>query len=264
MLATLLTRGRLQALWLANNSSVILFWPYLKASILTPIKSMLGRTMVFKTTLKGAAARNASLKVLGPSLVLVLINSVALLLGLINFNVAVNAAQGISLCWLVFNIVPHANLLFYSAFGPGKFMVRWCRIGMFITTASSILAIILMWLLYPREVDFKQPLDASIRFLQAQVSGKLPDNYPIPWRSDSGLQYLQAQVDGDTGIISKYRLEFSLSAFNLTADLSGGFYEDGPWGPVKLTKSNALATSQLAWALLDLPGPFERDVHLEV
>ena len=33
--------------------------------------------------------------------------------------------------------------------------------------------------------------------------------------------------------------------------MSGGFYEDGPWGPIKLTKSNALSTSILAWSLLD-------------
>ena len=76
------------------------------------------------------------------------------------------AVQGISLCWLVFNTIPHLNLLFYSAFGPGGFMVGWCRFGMFVTTATSALAIVLMWLLYPRDVDFRKPLEASIRFLQ--------------------------------------------------------------------------------------------------
>jgi hypothetical protein len=43
----------MQALWLANTSSVILFYPYLKASFLVPIKQILGLTMEFKTTLKG-------------------------------------------------------------------------------------------------------------------------------------------------------------------------------------------------------------------
>lgn len=81
--------------------------------------------------------------------------------------------QGISLCWLVFNTIPHLNLLFYSAFGPGGFMVGWCRFGMFVTTATSALAIVLMWLLYPREVDFRQPLIASIRFLQVRL-------HPLP------------------------------------------------------------------------------------
>lgn len=160
----------LQALWLANNSSVILFWPYLKASIFTPIKSMMGRAMEFKTTLKGAAAHNASLKVLGPSILIVIINVVTFILGIVNFRVAVNAAQGISLCWLVFNTIPHINLLFYSAFGPGGFMVAWCKLGMMLTTASSALAIILMWLLYPREVNFEQPLSFSVKFMQVPAS----------------------------------------------------------------------------------------------
>ena len=158
----------LQALWLANNSSVILFWPYLKASIFTPIKSMMGRAMEFKTTLKGAAAHNASLKVLGPSILIVLVNVVTFILGIVNYRVAVNAAQGISLSWLVFNTVPHVNLLFYSAFGPGGFMVAWCKLGMLLTFASSALAIILMWLLYPREVDFQEPLNFSVRFMQVR------------------------------------------------------------------------------------------------
>lgn len=82
-----------QALWLANNSSVILFWPYLKASIFTPVKALMGKTMVFKTTLKGAAAHNASLKVLWPAILISIINIVSLILGVVNFRASVNAAQ---------------------------------------------------------------------------------------------------------------------------------------------------------------------------
>ena len=83
----------MQALWLANNSSVILFWPYLKASIFTPVKALMGKTMVFKTTLKGAAAHNASLKVLWPAILIAIINIVSLILGVVNFRASVNAAQ---------------------------------------------------------------------------------------------------------------------------------------------------------------------------
>ena len=43
----------------------------------------------------------------------------------------------------------------------------------------------------------------------------------------------------------------STGELRLQVDVSGGFYEDGPWGPIKLTKSNALSTSILAWTLLD-------------
>ena len=95
--------------------------------------------------------------------------------------------------------------------------------------------------------------------MQTQVSGKVPADFPVDFRMDSGLQYRNIDVDGSDGVVSKYRPQFSLPSFNETKDLSGGFYEDGPWGPVKLTKSNALATSNLAWAMLDLPGPYERD-----
>ena len=100
--------------------------------------------------------------------------------------------------------------------------------------------------------------------LQAQVSGELPADFPIDFRMDSGLQYRTATVNGEEGVNSKYRPQYSLPAFNVTTDLSGGFYEDGPWGPVKLTKTNALTTANLAWAVLDLPTPYEREPQLMV
>jgi hypothetical protein len=81
---------------------------------------------------------------------------------------------------------------------------------------------------------------------------------------DSGLQYRKATVDGSEGVTSNYRPQYSLPSFNVTTDLSGGFYEDGPWGPVKMTKSNALSTANLAWAVMDLPGPYERNPRLMV
>lgn len=161
-------RPGVQALWLANTSSVILFYPYLKASFLTPVKQMLGKTMEFKTTLKGAAARAQSFKVIGPALLISLINIATFFTGIVTFNVSVNAAQAISLCWIVFNTVPHLTLLFNSAFGPGGFMVAWCRFGMFVTAVSGALAVTLMWLLYPREVSFFEGLQGSVTYLQAR------------------------------------------------------------------------------------------------
>jgi hypothetical protein len=160
---------RVQALWLANTSSVILFYPYLKAAILTPIKQMLGKTMEFKTTLKGSAARVQSFKVIGPALLISVINIATFLAGIITFNIAVNAAQAISLSWIVFNTVPHLTLLFNSAFGPGNFMVAWCRLGMFLTAATGALAVVLMWLLYPREVSFTDALDGSVTYLHVRA-----------------------------------------------------------------------------------------------
>jgi hypothetical protein len=73
------------------------------------------------------------------------------------------------------------------------------------------------------------------------------------WRKDSGLLYKNYILDASTGVTSPYRQDQSLPAFNVSLDLSGGFYENGIYGPVKITKSIAIATSMLAWAILDLP-----------
>ena len=159
-----------QALWLANTSSVILFYPYLKAALFTPVKQLLGRTMEFKTTLKGNAARAHSFRFIGPAILITLINLGTFIAGAATLRASVNAAQGISLCWLIFNSVPHITLLFNSAFGPGSFMVRWCHVGMLITGLSSALAIALMWLLYPRETDYAVPFGASVTFLQVRAA----------------------------------------------------------------------------------------------
>ena len=166
----------LQALWLANTSSVILFYPYLKASMFTPIKQLLGRTMVFKTTLKGAAARAESFKLFAPAALISAVNIATFIAGVATFNISVNAAQAISMCWIVFNTVPHVTLMFYASFGPGSFMVAWCRVGMALTGASGALAVILMWLLYPRDVSFDAALRGSIQYMQA---GPLATPAPI-------------------------------------------------------------------------------------
>lgn len=99
--------------------------------------------------------------------------------------------------------------------------------------------------------------------MQAERSGALPKNYTIGWRGDSGMQYVKADVEGVEGVSSQYRKQYTLPPFNTTRDLSGGFYEDGPYGPVKLTKSNAMSTALTAWAALDLPDPFTDQVELD-
>ena len=260
--------------------------------------------------------------------------------------------QAISLSWLVFNTVPHITLLFNSAFGPGAFMVAWCRFGMFLTFASGALAIILMWLLYPRAVDFTPALLGSVTFLQvcahativsaagqptgvsatgvsatgvsaavhgqvprqwsgaaaagdftrhhgtapgcraervqrhdpdkidtitthrfspchkipaavqSEFSGMIPADFPedvTTWRSDSGLQYERARIAANGGVKNRFNQQSALPGFNVTRDLSGGFYEDGEYGPVKLTKTNALSMSTLAWAMLDARSSFTAD-----
>ena len=289
----------MQALWLANCSNVILFYPYFKASFLTPVKQVLGQTMEFKTTLKGANNSGFSLRTFGPAVLLFIINVVTFVAGALSLDANINAAKGISMAWIVFNTIPHLMLLLYAYFGPGQIMVILCRLFMFIMTGAGILAIVLMWLLYPREVSFEPALADSITFLQvrfpavvprcqatcfargllrsdqraiprgarplpahvqAQMSGVLAPDNPVQWRNDSGTQYTGIDVRSNGIKISHKLFNIpNLPAFNVSLDVSGGFYEDGPWGPVKLTKSNALSTAILGWSLLEAEESFRRD-----
>lgn len=157
-----------QALWLANCSSVLLFYPYLKNSFLTPIKQVLGQTMEFKTTLKGSNASGFSLRTFGPAILIVILNVATFSVGLSSIDANINAAKGISMCWIVFNTVPHLMLLLHAYLGPGYVMVAFCKLFLLLTNGSGILAIVLMWLLYPREVDFEPAINASIKLMQVR------------------------------------------------------------------------------------------------
>ena len=96
--------------------------------------------------------------------------------------------------------------------------------------------------------------------MQAQMSGKLPPDNPVSWRNDSGLFYDNIRQPTAGFKISHKLFNIpNLPAFTANLSISGGFYEDGPWGPVKLTKSNALSTAVLAWSLLEAEEAFRED-----
>lgn len=75
-------------------SSVIFFWPYLKASFATPVKQVLGATMEFKTTLKGANRGGLDLKVFGVPTLIILANVVTFIIGAVTLDAQINAAKG--------------------------------------------------------------------------------------------------------------------------------------------------------------------------
>ena len=60
-------------------------------------------------------------------------------------------------------------LLLHAKFGPGIVMVGVCRLFMLLTNAAGISAIVLMWLLYPREVTFQPALAASVTLMQVRA-----------------------------------------------------------------------------------------------
>lgn len=80
-------------------SSVILFWPYLKASFMTPLKQVLGATMEFKTTLKGANTGGLDLKVFGIPTLIVIANAVTFIIGASTLDAQINAAKGVPQVW---------------------------------------------------------------------------------------------------------------------------------------------------------------------
>lgn len=241
-----------RALWLATISTTILFWPYGKAAFQTPFKQCLGRGLTFKATSKGRGKRSVTLKEIGPSMLIVLLSLLAFITGLTDFNVNVNAPKAIALCWVLYNVVPHALLLIYARFGSSG-VLRWaCNVFVVFQSLVSVLALVLLWILYPSEEDYGRAADMSLRFLNAQRSGVIVNSatsaYAAPWRRTSGtadsFSYLATGFDAFGNL---------LGPVAQTADLAGGFYTDGEVGPVKITEHVAIVTAMLSWSLLDYP-----------
>jgi hypothetical protein len=241
-----------RALWLANVGTSILFWPYFKAALFTPFKQLGGKGLTFKATSKGGGRASVSLKEIGPSLLLVVLSVIAFIFGIWNFDINVNAPKAIALLWVLYNVVPHLLLLVYARFGNGGVLKLACTFLIYLQSGVSLLALVLLWLLYPRDENYVRATDLSLTFLQAQRSGQLIQPYPVAWRKSSGLKnqyefnFTEYITDEVTGIQTP-----GLTVEQKSADLSGGFYTDGEIGPVKITTHVAMTTSMLAWSLLD-------------
>lgn len=82
--------------------------------------------------------------------------------------------------------------------------------------------------------NYKEALEKSILFYEAQRSGKLPSDQRVKWRKDSALK------DGsDVGL-----------------DLSGGYYDAGDY--VKFGFPMASTITVLAWGMLDFKDGYKR------
>lgn len=87
--------------------------------------------------------------------------------------------------------------------------------------------------------NYAEALQKSMFFYQAQQSGDLPDDYPVSWRGDSGLE------DGaDVG-----------------KDLTGGWYDAGDH--VKFGFPMAFSTTMLAWGAIESPEGYTRAGQLD-
>ena len=63
----------------------------------------------------------------------------------------------ISLVWLIYTAIPPYLLLHYHFIGRGQ-MLRWaCRVCFWISSLCGIAAIVLLWLVYPRQACPQAP-----------------------------------------------------------------------------------------------------------
>ena len=99
--------------------------------------------------------------------------------------------------------------------------------------ACGIIAIVLLWAVYPKDFDFGLATKYSLNFFEAQRVGDLPTDNRIPWRADS-LLYEGSDKFG-------------------TPDLTGGWMTGAELGTVKLTMATAYVTTMLAWGVLAFP-----------
>ncbi len=86
----------------------------------------------------------------------------------------------------------------------------------------------------PKDFNYAEALQKALYFYDAQRSGRLPENFRVEWRGDSGL------ADGeDVGI-----------------DLTGGFYDAGDG--VKFALPMASAMTLLSWGGIAFPAGYEQ------
>lgn len=135
-------------------------------------------------------------------------------------------------------------------------VLHWvCGFLMTFQSIISLLALILLWILYPREENYAKAADLSLQFLYTEWSGIIVEPFPISWRKTSGMHNVLdiniTRVDPLTG--------GPLPEPPREVQLTGGFYTEGEIGPVKVTTHVALTTAMLAWSLLEFPDWWARD-----
>eukprot|EP01025_Chloroclados_australasicus_P030473 TRINITY_DN3057_c1_g2_i1.p1 TRINITY_DN3057_c1_g2~~TRINITY_DN3057_c1_g2_i1.p1 ORF type:complete len:1210 (-),score=95.83 TRINITY_DN3057_c1_g2_i1:140-3769(-) len=226
---------QLFSLWYSTVSTNILWFAYLKAALFSILRTFLGRSMSFKATAKGklGALSKVSFQDLWIHLLLVVINVPTLIVGLANLNTIKNFTIMIALVWVAWNSIPSILVLFYSFVGyKGAHFQILCFSSFFLSQFLPLSAVILLWLLYPREVNYSEVLQTVLTFFDAQWSGPIPVvDQVLPWRRSSATTD-SVQID------------------SLSYDLSGGFYTGSLVGHAKLTKNIAYSVTLLAWSAL--------------
>eukprot|EP01023_Acetabularia_acetabulum_P067704 TRINITY_DN939_c0_g1_i1.p1 TRINITY_DN939_c0_g1~~TRINITY_DN939_c0_g1_i1.p1 ORF type:complete len:1224 (-),score=215.19 TRINITY_DN939_c0_g1_i1:956-4627(-) len=223
------------SLWYSSVSTNILWYAYLKAATLSVLRTLLGKLMSFKATAKGrlGVLSKISFQDLWVHMVLVGISIPTFIVGVVNLDSIKNLTILIALCWVLWNMLPSILVLYYAVIGSkGTHFTVLCMTACALAQLLPLLADILLWMLYPRNVDYSTVSHKVFTFLDAQWSGFLPSvDQILPWRRSSAL---------DDGVI--------LGGANYS--LAGGFYTGSLVGHTKLTKNIAYTVTMLAWTSL--------------
>jgi endoglucanase len=175
-----------EALWFANISNALLWWTYVKA-FWRAINSVCGQKIQFKTTLKGASLlMNTMFRDLWMPAACFTLLAVSVVFGLVKLfsGPTISSPLAISIIWAIYAGIPHFLVLFYALISRGTLLKYMCWLCITMSFGCGILAVILMWSLFPQQYDVKQALNMSNFFYYAQRAGILPDN-TVPWRGDA-------------------------------------------------------------------------------
>ena len=78
--------------------------------------------------------------------------------------------------------------MFCTLFVSAQSSCFMCRVAFLTSFVCGIGALVIVWLLYPKDVAYGTALKDSYLFYNAQQIGTLPANYPISWRGNAYLQ----------------------------------------------------------------------------
>lgn len=252
---------QMRALWFSRVAVSICWWYDFKASLLIPLKAAIGPGTSFRSRSWSDLAPARNIKALRWPFVLLILSIIAFIGGCVHLREVINLPTVLSLCLIVINIAPPLLIISYWNFGQGMLLTRLSTLLMVLSGIAAAAAFTFLWLLYPRDVDFARAARLSLRFLNAERSGVISGGYPIDWRSSSGLQY--AEVNMTFTNVTKGVVTDKTDFFFKQVDLSGGFYNDGEIGAVKLTWNIAVTTSMLAWSMLEYPGFWGQSLELQ-
>lgn len=105
--------------------------------------------------------------------------------------------------WLMYNMMAPLMLAWFCAFG-NRGLTTLCTVISLLTAVVLAAIVVIIWMVLPNEYDWRQLLGDSLYFFDAQKSGRLPADNPVPWRGDSALN--DTAPDG-TSLVGGYYID---------------------------------------------------------